>query len=160
MPSPKNTTKRHRKFIRKDSQREYASRSGMIEVGSTDGTSTYFTPGDLFYDDKPEKGKTVSTLRDKLKAKRQSEQSSIALPKSTLVTENDVAYRDKRAASHLANTRLACSICGINHTTFKYFLTRKSHFPICGDCLFNSNMNKVKGMNLHEAIQTLKQQSH
>ena len=49
MPRHKSTTSRRRKFIRKDSHREYASRSGMIEVGSTDGTSTYFTPGDLFY---------------------------------------------------------------------------------------------------------------
>ena len=101
----------------------------------------------------------MSTLRNKLKARRKAETPD-TLPKSTLVTENDVAYREKRAASHLANTRLACSICETNHTTFKYFLTRKSHFPICGDCLFNSNMSKVKGMNLHEAIQELKRQSH
>ena len=48
MPSSKNTTKRHRKFIRKDSAREYQSRSGMIETSNPDGTSTYFTPNDLF----------------------------------------------------------------------------------------------------------------
>ena len=47
MQRSKSTTKRPRKFIRKDSAREYASRNGLLPVASTDGTSTYFKPTDI-----------------------------------------------------------------------------------------------------------------
>ena len=104
----------------------------------------------------------MTALKDRLKAKRLSESQGQPEEqrRSHLVTTKDVDYRNKRAASPLANTSLKCSVCEMNHTTFKYFLTRKSWFPICGDCMFNSNMRKIKDMDVPTAIQCLKDSSH
>lgn len=40
--------RRRRKFIRKDTQREYQSRAGMILLDNNDGTQTYYKPLDRF----------------------------------------------------------------------------------------------------------------